>query len=212
MLLLEVMTGEETFDTGNAKTQVFAVPCKIFNSFDREFVIDHAARSGDVPVQIQNRGAPISAYQETFRDDLGKWATSSYRVSEGMIFKVWTRRGAMHGGQCVTASQYIRMRDGAAYREIKCLLTGHPKARYQHSTIKGCFDLITPEQAKSRGVQVNEVFRSLFDARCVSRLMEFKILQAERESAQIVRERVIQRGAEKVIVRKARKARALKLD
>ena len=212
MLLLEAMTGEETFDTGNAKVQVFAVPCKVYNSFNRDLAIQLGAQSGDVPVQYQQKGPEINAYQEVYRNDLGKWVSSSYRVQEGAIFQIWARRGAMHGGECVTAAQYIRMRENAAYREVRCRLTGHPKARFQHAIIKGCFDLLTPEQAIARGVQVNKIFLGNFDQRNVDRIMEFKELQAQKESAQIVRERVMQRGNEKVIIRKTRKARALKLD
>lgn len=210
-ILLEAMFGDETFDTGNAKVAVFAVPCKIYNSFDRECHIDLAAKKSDIPVSFQNRIGTFNAYNEVFRNDLGKWTQAVYRVEEGMIFKIFAHRAGGHGQRVVNASQFIRIREAAAFREVKIKLTQNPKARFSFAVIKGCFDLLTVDEAVKRGVKLNIMFKHTLAHGEVARVMEFNTITPERETPRIVRERVYRRGGEKIVIQKTRKARAIDL-
>lgn len=211
--LLEVMCGSEVFDTGNAKVHVFAVPCKLYNGFNKEVHIDIASKQQDIPVRLHNRIGSYNAYNEVFRDDMGKWTQTVYTAEDGMIFKIFAHRAGLHGQRKTDACQFIRIRDDAAYREIKVQLVGSPKARFQHAIIKGCFDILTPEQAETYGVKIAQAFRHTMDAGEVRRIMEFKVLRAETGPQKVVRERVYKKASgEQVVIQKTRRARAISLD
>ncbi len=211
-LLLEAMYGSETFDTGNAKVGIFAVPCRLYNSFDREMHIEVAAKKSDIPVRIQSKGNILNPYNEVYRNDLGGWTQSVFHVEEGMIFKIFAHRAGIHGQRVTNVSQFIRIRAGAAYRELKVKLTGSPKARFEYATIKGCFDILTLEDAEKRGVKVPSNFKTFFRPVEVARVMEFKTLRDETETPLLVREKIVRRGGEEIVVQKTRKARAINLD
>ncbi len=211
-LLLEAMYGTETFDTGNAKVSIFAVPCRVYNSFDREIHVEVAAKKSDIPVRIQSKGNLINPYAEVYRNDLGGWTQAVFHVEEGMIFKIFAHRAGLHGQRVVNAAQFIRIRAGAAYREMKIKLTGSPKARFEHATIKGCFDMITLEDAERRGVKVPSHFRTFFQPTEVARVMNSIILRGETETPTLVREKIVRRGGEEIVIQKTRRARAISLD
>lgn len=209
--LIEVMYGKELFDNKSCQVSVLAVPCKTFNTF-KEAHIESAARKDDCPITRNQFHGQTSAWAEDARSDLGKWTKASYDCPDGIILKIWVHKFSGYGQRIINASQLIRPRKDAAFRELKIQLSGHSKARYQYAIIKGRFDVLTLEQAKERGVKLNSRFEYTFKSSEVAKVMEVKILEKERGPSVKVRERTVRnKSGETVVIQKRRVVRALDL-
>lgn len=211
-LLIETMCGEEVFTEGNAKVHVFVSPTKLFPAVTRELHIGLAAGKTGMPVRVQQRLGQFNAYSETFRDDCGKWTQTVYEVSDGALLKLYAHRANGFGARVINACQFLRAREGAAYREIKCKLTQSPKARFDYAIIKGCFDIIPLADAIKLGAKVPISFTRMYDEREVSAVMEFIKLGAETKAPVQVQERTRERDGEKVVVQRIRERRVLNLE
>lgn len=214
-LLLETMYGEEIFDDRNCKVALFAVPSKIYNSFNNEVFIDLAASRSDIPVMRHSKQGPFHPYAEghAYRDDLGKWSQAVYQVPEGMMLKIFARKTPGFGRRIISASMYIRVRERAAYRQLNIALTGHTKARFTSATIKGRFDILTLEQATQRGAKVPAHFVHTFDRAECDRIFTEQILEAEIAPQGVVRERAfVRENGERVSVKVVKNNRRLEID
>jgi hypothetical protein len=214
-LLLETMYGEEIFDDRNCKVALFAVPSKIYNSFNNEVFMDVAASRSDIPVTRHSKQGPFHPYAEghAYRDDLGKWTQAVYQVPEGMMVKIFARKTPGFGRRIINASMYICVRERAAYRQLNIALTGHTKARFTNAVIKGRFDILTLEQAVKRGAKVPAHFAHTFERAECDRIFAEQVLEAEIAPLGTVRERTLVReNGKRVTVKVVKNNRMLDLD
>lgn len=212
MNLIEVMYGKELFDRANCSVHVLVTPCNLFNSFLSEMHIESAARKQDIPVERNAFHGQYSAWGEDARSDLGKWTKASYDVADGMLIKIWVHKTTGFGNRIINVSQFIRPRKDAAFREIKVILTRHPKSRFEFATIKGRFDLISLEDAKKRGAKINSRFEYTFNPDDFAAVTQCTELEPEKAPSALIREtKVRKRNGETVVVRRRRVARALNL-
>lgn len=213
MNLIETMYGQELFDTANCKVSVFAVPCKIFNTFQNEMHLESACKKNEIPLNKNSHQGRFSAWAEEARSDLGAWNKATYDVADGMIFKIFVHKHMGLGERTYNVCQFIRARKEAAFRELKIRLSNHPKARFQNAVIKGRFDLLSLEEAVKQGVKVNAAFKHTFNPSDVERIIEVTVLEKEKAPTSIVRERVARNSSgEKIVVHTKRRVRAFELD
>lgn len=210
-VLLEAMFGSEVFQDATAKVALFATPAR--GSAFKETHIAIAAKKADYPVTKLNQSGPHSAWSAGAAAELGQWTIANFNMEEGSFVKIFVKRHRGFGSRVRQAAQYIRMREGAAYREITIQLTGNAKARYNTATIKGRFDIIDLKEADARGIETGIHFRRFFDRAEVAHVMEMKILEPETNSVPVVRERLKRdKNGDVIVVQEVRKKRVLDLD
>lgn len=214
-IMLEAMFGEETFDTGHAKVQLFAVPSAIYNKFDREFFIDQAARDSKTSVRRISMEGPFSSRsdQYAFRDDVGQWRRAIYELPEGMLIKVYAHKTPPFGGRVIKTTFILRMRANAAYRQLDVALTGHQKARFTTAVLKGRFDILPLAEAKRRGYSPNPAFEQMFNEAEMNRIVSVSEIEPEIEAEARVRDRTLKRSDGKTLtVQTVKTRRTIQLD
>jgi len=211
MNLLETMVGDANFSSGSSRVGVFVTPSADFTGFTKEQPLFAAARNGIVT--RQNFIGKVSAWaQDSARPELGTWMQCVYNVPEGMVLKIFAHMSQGHGRPMYNGAQFIRIRRTAAYRELRVALHAPMHARYQHAVIKGRFDLLTMEEAKGEGVDIDPRYTGQFRESMTAPLFSVVELEQEIASAVVVRKRAVKRRrGERVIVKKVRKARAFDL-
>lgn len=179
MPLVDVMYGNEVFAEASCKVGVWVIPTLSFPTFDKEMHIATAIKKAEVPVSLQGKHESYSARSDGYRDELGTWQRCTIQAAEGLILKIFARNNRGYGRQTVIANQYIRVREQAAYNELKVALTGHTGARYDYAYITGRFDILSLEQALERGVKVEPRLQNTFDPDHVAKIVE--VIQKEAE-------------------------------
>lgn len=209
-MLLNVMTGEETFPNASAKVHVFWTPQH--NRRGKETHIGNASKEPTTGVSIIQHPRAMSA-APGYLDELGKWTTATYDVPEGTLLKVFMQRSSGFGTMIVRANMFIQMRERAALRQVRARLTGDSRAQFQSAVIAGRFDVLSLDEAAALGAAVPPHFRRHFEQGMVDRACELQIMEEEISPRPQVETRQISDGSGNTrTIQVVRKSRALDLD
>ncbi len=188
-MLIDTLTGSENFPGMTAKAHLFVVPCRAFPNPKGEAHIASAAKAGSYGVRKHSGGASISA-GIGMPADMGFFTQTQYDIEQGVILKLFVMKRV--GTQPLrTASQFIRLREGAALNRIEIPLTGHTRASLQTCFIEGRFDFVSVAAAEKAGVSINPMHRRGFDVTQVRGLMNLRVLSGETQAAPVLAERSV---------------------
>jgi hypothetical protein len=208
-MLLQTITGSETFGSTSAKAHLFHVPTTQIPGTGREVhlaVIAKAGISGWLRVG-QAQTFPIAP---GYRMELGMWTRATYEVPEGAILKLYAQRNIGFGAQRVQASMMIRIRSTAALRRVSAILTGNPAASISRANFEGRFDIYTLDQALALGLSIPVHFQTAFSAREVARGFEVVELEVATAAPVVHQARQVENAlGEQVVVPMARRGRIL---
>lgn len=209
-MLLEMLTGHETFPSQSAKVHVFSSPTREVPSNGSEIHVLAALQLSERRLR-RNGSSQTFQIAPGYRDELGRWTRSVIDAPEGALFKIYAYRNTSWNTRTVHANQYIVMRENAAYRRIRISLSGAPNATFTHAEVKGRFDMLSMEDAIALGAVVRPQFAHHFAPNNVGLLMEVTELEPEVRSRPQVETVVIQTtpDAEPVEVRRRRTGRQM---
>lgn len=198
MPLIETTTGSETFPSASAKVQCFFVPTREFGG--KELPLSQAAQVSGGVVRLHARGGSQPAGVGMNANVVGLWHSASYELPDGALVKLFCHRSMQTNK--LTGNQFIRMRTGAALREIRARLTGYGKAAISSAVFRGRFDIISPEEAAALGARIPVEFQRFYTAGAVRGVFDYEVLAEETQPRTVVETRTITDsfGEEKQIV------------
>jgi hypothetical protein len=169
MPLIETTSGNETFPSASAKVQVFFVPTREFGG--KELPLSQAAQAAGGVVRLHARGGSQPAGLGMNAGVVGMWHSASYDLPDGAVVKLFCHRSMQTNK--LTGNQFIRMRAGAALREVRARLSGYAKAAIQTAVFRGRFDIISPEEAVALGARIPPEFQRFYTAGAVRSVFEY---------------------------------------
>jgi hypothetical protein len=209
-MLLTATTGFVNLPNGSAKVHLFVVPTLEHPFSGKEVNIGIAAKQ-KLGIRVQGAVVKLPA-APGLRDETGTFTQATYDLPEGTVVKVFGLRSGGFGEMRVMASQFIQMRQQAAFRRMSAVLITHERVAFNRAPIQGRFDLLSPGDARNLGVQVNPMYEGQFYEGLVSRMFEIAELEPEIAApARITPETVTNSKGEEVVVARTRKGRALDL-
>ncbi len=204
MPLLRATSGNENYASKSAKVHLFA-----FHPDQGEkhigFACKDVAQGGFDTIASIGYPNVIPARRNRPKDVCGKWVEGSYECAEGTMIKLYVYKSLPNNSR--TACQMILMRERAAYRKILVPLCNGPQAALQEVTIEGNFDLISLEEAATRGYKYAPHFERFFSSLVIPTLMRFEVIQGEQAPIPIIETKTIidVTGEERVVPVKRRR-------
>lgn len=183
MSILETQTGNASFTGRTAKVQAFFVPTRDQGGKELPLgvtVMQNAA-SG---LRVMQRLGEQPAGQNMKSAIVGAWRSVNYEIPDGTVVKIFAERNI--NGVRQIANQYIRMRSTAAFRTIKARLTDYPKATLNQAVFRGCFDVLSPDEAKALGAHIPAGFERFYSRAAVNAVFVYEELAAEREARKVM--------------------------
>ena len=165
-MILDTLSGQQTWNGSQAKFNLIWVP------FDKKkhiglrechlFIAGNQGRGSVTRVKSQRSNALIG-----LSDDVGAYVESRFEIPDGSILKVsgFIRESDGHGGEGLKrfAQCYIRLREGAALRMVKCDLPNeHGRNRFPYAYVRGHFDILSAQEALAYGVKTPPQFVKTF--------------------------------------------------
>ena len=154
--------GQETFQKKAAQQYIFWCPQKNLFPEDigaKEIALGSAVRYGNGGLKELSRTVMDPFIGTSGGVNLGAWTDGKYSAPEGTILKIHGQ--SLDWGSVKKANLYIRLRNGAALREIRLPLTQTTRSRYQHAFFSGAFDLLSTEDVDLAGIKINPAFLGL---------------------------------------------------
>jgi len=141
----------------------------------------------------------------------GRRITQGFAVKEGEILKAFVNVKGRYGKIPRSASMFLRVRAGAAFRRIKFKMIDAEEGDFEYAEIEGTFDLITTEEALALGVHIPTAYRSFSDPSNIATILDSDTIIREETIARVVlEEKEVSAGDGPVkIIRKRRKRRLL---
>lgn len=176
-MLINTVTGNENFSNSSAKVHVFYKPSRAFPG--NEMFLGQMAKAGGYGHNVSTHGPVsfVSAAQGMRMEIVGKWATQTFNVPDGMIIKVFGWRQSR--GLAVSAIALLKARSTAAMNRLSVQLTGNERATYAYANIEGRFDVLTPEQAVAEGCKFTPLEIKQLDPVALQRLFSITVMDAE---------------------------------
>ena len=154
--------GQETFQKKAAHHYIFWCPQKNLFPEDigaKEIALASAVRYGNGGLKELSRTVTDPFIGTSGGVSLGSWTDGKYAAPEGTILKLHGQ--TLDWGSAKKANLYIRLRNGAALREIRLPLTQTTRSRYQHAFFSGAFDLLSTEDVDLAGIKIIPAFLPL---------------------------------------------------
>lgn len=185
---ITTLTGEVNLRTASAKAFVFHCP-RAGSKAAEERPLGLAAKSPqscDVVRAISPFPSVVPSVQGYPPEVGGKMVRMDYEVADGEVVKVFGQRRPGTGKLPVSANLFLRVRAGAALREITVKLLTDACVTEPYAKVRGRFDLLTLDEALELGCKVHPNFRRAFDPAAVAHIMEATVLAPEKAVAQTV--------------------------
>jgi hypothetical protein len=211
--IIKTVSGSVNLRKQSAKTCFFHAPRK-GGKGNREVFLDKAATNGVTggPDGVIHRaGAP------SYSDSVpgvngqigGRRVEQQFSIAEGEIIKGFVNVRPSYGKLPKSASVFLRVRKDAAYRRLKFKMLDHADTTLTHSTIEGCFDILTTAEAVAAGCHIPTAYRSFSDPSNLATVLEEDIIiHPEKAAAPRYEERIVKDGQgneRKVVKRKRRR-------
>ena len=179
-----------TTTAGNAKANFFHSPRGgEGGGSSREVFMDKAA-TGTQHTLVQRVGnAQFSeSIPGTSPSIGGRRITQVFVVTEGEVLKAFVNVRGAYGNLPRSASMFLRVRAGAAYRRLRFKLIDIPESDFDFAEIEGTFDLITTEEALTLGVHIPTAYRSFSDPSNIATILDSDTIIREETIARVVLE------------------------
>lgn len=139
----------------------------------------------------------------------GKMVSSEYRIASGSILRVLIKLNRGYGKMPLSASMYLRVRKGAAYRLVEIPTFQSLSAVFTKASIEGAFDVITFDEASAEGVKTIESYRQMYSSVNVDRVVSTNRVIIEQtsmpEKKEVVKLEDADTGKETTVVRSRRR-------
>lgn len=211
MNTIETLTGDVNLRTASAKCYVFHTP-RQGGSGVEERHLGIAAKSGQTSNVIRTVSPypiVIPSVQGYSTEVGGKMVRMSYSVEDGEILKLFIQRRPGAGKLPTSACQFVRVRGSAALRCLEAKLLTDPTVNEPMAFLRGRFDLISLEEARSLGVTVAEGFSRMFLPANVEHVTTVSILSPELASMNVVPQAA---GKPAVVVSEVKRRRKIVLE
>lgn len=184
---IKTLGGSANLRKESAKAHFFHVP-HAGGKGNKEVFLDKAATNGvtggqDGVVHRMGRAQISDAIPGTLAEIGGRVIAQTFMVAEGEVIKCFINVRRSYGKLPRTASVYVRVRDGAAYRKLRFRLTNHADTILTHAEIEGTFDILSTDEVVGLGVSIPNHYRSFSDATNIATVLEENIVIREEVEA-----------------------------
>lgn len=214
-MLITCTTGNENLEAAAAKSFTFHVLPNVAEARDAEQSIFRASRDAGRPGVTLHGASQWHDAVPGFRDEFGKWSTTTYDVRPGEVLKVFGQRKlATQGpGRLLNASVYFQVQDYAPLVRMTMATTGDPRCAFTSVvSIEGRLQVLMPEDLRGLGINVCPAFRPQMDPDVVSTV--FCAVELEPGTAPAIRHEqrhTTDNQGREVVVNRRRRARAIDL-
>lgn len=210
MTILETVTGNATFSQRMAKVQVFFVPTRDQGGKELPLGIT-VQQNPSAGVRVAQKLGTIPAGQGMDPAKVGEFRQVNYDLPDGTLVKIFCDR-TIPGSRFI-GNQYIRIRANAAFQEIKAQLTNYPKASINEAVIRGCFDVLSPDEARSLGARIPNGYEKFYTRQAVNGVFHYAKLQDEKQPRVVVQTKEIENSeGGKVVIQVPKSRRKLVVD
>lgn len=176
-MVIDALTGRETWRASSANFNVIVCPTeeqKRLTGALEEHIGLAANRKRGI-TQLNRVKAPAFI---GLKDDLGVWSECRFDVPEGTILKGYGMC-CNYGKPQKNAAIYVRLREGAALREIRIRLLCESRSRHTHAYLKGHFDVLSLDEVMRHGVECKPQFQFLSNPDRIERTYECVVIVPE---------------------------------
>jgi hypothetical protein len=207
LIPIQTLLGQETWEEGTWQLFLFGVSYPQCDAVKSAGIGVHAKDDTIPQVQLVRKNA-VAASKQGRKDELGRWTSATFGALEGSVFKIYARRSGAWGRKPIITSLLIRMRATAAMHRVQLALSNRDDATFTHAYVTGRFDILTPENAETYGVELNVRDRKFLESTWGSGLDVLEIEPGVREeTVPSLKTRTNSDGEEvKVLSRRKRRA------
>lgn len=198
MPFITITSGGESLDGwGVVKFHAFLAKSPAFNA---EPMFLWQAAKNSAYVRLIRKGPYTVAFRHipnTPNLNPGGWTESTYDIPEGSILRLYATRPLNRVQR--SASTFLKVRGGAAYRTITMPTTGHPQCNVREVSIQGNFDLLPFAEAIDQGVKIDRLQAAFFLPSSLEQLCTMTVNERARSlEPVVVREEIVNTEGEKV--------------
>lgn len=204
MAVIVAKTGKTTFTTVSAKLHVFAV----------------FPGGSDVPLfAVKNRGyAKVQTSWENamvpgYKEDFGRWATTTFNVPDGAIFRINAYRSGRSGNERgASAGVYFMVESTGALMEVRMQLPPHRKLNVTEAFVQWRGHVLELDDLPTHGIVIPPTFRRIYTPASVREVLQTTMVEPPLVTVPVKRTETVLIGGEKKKVRVSRTRRKLSLD
>lgn len=202
-MLIQTMTGQETFPDGSAKCHMFVCPTRETPLLTEEKNIGILAKGNRDYRKVR------SQQQQAGHINQNIWWNNTFEVPEGALLKLFGKRHA-RGESDVSKSILLLARADAALIRVSMRSSSPRLSAVPVISTEGRFDVVTPRQAVEMGYPLNEsFFRSFLNT---EQLFTVTVLEEQRRAVPQVRVETVRVEDKEVKVKTAARRRAVTLE
>ncbi len=209
MTTIESFTGDVNLRTASAKCFLFHTPRKGGAGVEERH-LGIAAKSGQTSSIIRQ----VSPYPivtpsvQGYSNEIGgKMVRMTYQVEEGEILKIFVQRRPGADKVPVSACQFLRVREGAALREVEIKLLTDASVNDPFGKVRGRFDLLSLADARALGVSVPAHFERMFGEGSIANTLTFATVAPEK----VLVENVIKADGSAITVAQVKRRRTINI-
>ena len=172
MLAITITTGNANLASSSSATYAHVILADGKEVPLYKFIKDNPQFASGTPLYSQSvRGSSESVG--------GRIVVCNANLPSGTMIKITNSRKLSNMRVPLAAAQIIRLRDGAAVRDLKALSINHSDIAFQELNTTGSFDILSLENAEARGYKPNEKMRNVFSAERVSFCFRDSVVKAQ---------------------------------
>lgn len=208
-MLLQTLTGQETFGETSAKAFIFHVPTTAIRGTGKELHLGVVAKAG-IPGFSRVGPATTFPIAPGYLIELGMWTRATYDVPEGAVLKIYAQKALGFSQRRVMAAMLLRVRSTAALQRVSAILTGNTVASISRANFEGRFDILTVNEAMALGANIALSYLNTFSTQEVARAFEVQELEVAMSAPVRVTAKAVENAAgERVVVPTARRGRII---
>ena len=215
MNTLKTLTGNFVLPRQSGQVRLFHSPRK-GGPGNREVFLDKASTSGVTGDAIHRTHKPVfhSSVPGSKPDVVGRMIEATYGIEDGEVVKIFVQIRQNYGKRPKQANIFIRMREKAAYRKFRILLSENSNLAFTHAEIEGNFDVLEVEDCEALGIHIPPGYLPFASPSARRRVLDEDLIihpEIEEPTTVVVEERVNDDGEKVVRFRKKRNRRGLSL-